>query len=505
MTGVRQISLMWCGVHLLLCLIWFVLTELKYRTFWRPSLQAFLPEPIPFLALGLVFLSNLLTSWRRYTHILMYTCSFILVGFFLWKAHFHVTQEMLIAQAGTLKVAFTALHGNSEALQQLNSFVVLEESRKLLTFAGMQMLMQFNVLQFLGLDAGTCLVYISFPIGMVITAFASPVIADPLTEVYVMSSLIAMIALLSSLQASRLQRQRFATDHALQLSLEREAETSQQLADQEREAREASIKADNILNHILKNLMADAAGCIYLFADGIQEPIPPELQQALGCLDRGMRWCRRRQALLRITAGTYCTSREQVDLRAFGENLVNGRNLACKFIDGVVLLDPLLCDVLLDNAINNALRHGDTSREPVTFSMELHPLNEHNAELTFAVTNRVHRHKPPIAGVRGVCAAGGGGIRSGKRPVGPPRAAAPIHGGGGAQHSPRTAAGGRHGGAAGDADGPAGEQSRRCPGGVGPLCRDRPAGAPHPLPRRFHGCPEAVGARPVPAPPLLHN
>ena len=30
-----------------------------------------------------------------------------------------------------------------------------------------------------------------------------------------------------------------------------------------------------------------------------------DLAQALSCLDRGMRWCRKRQALLRITAGNY--------------------------------------------------------------------------------------------------------------------------------------------------------------------------------------------------------
>eukprot|EP00668_Euglena_longa_P007008 GGOE01008371.1.p1 GENE.GGOE01008371.1~~GGOE01008371.1.p1 ORF type:complete len:677 (-),score=200.43 GGOE01008371.1:758-2674(-) len=397
MAEVRQIARLWCVVHLILSLTWFLLSGVKYSTFTqRPSLEAFLPEPIPFLAIGLVVLSNRLPSWQRYTHVLMYSGSLVLVGFIMWKGHFHVEQETLVAKSKSLKAVFDAIHDNAEALNRLNRFVNLEESRKAFFFSGVQLLMQFNVLQFLGLDLGTSLVCISLPITMVVTAYASPVVADGAIEVYVVCSLVALTALWSSLQASRLQRQRFATDHALQLSLEREAVTSQRLADQEREAREASIKADNILNHILKNLMADASGCIYLFAENEKRTIPPDLQQALTCLDRGMRWCRRRQALVRITAGTYCTSREPVPLRAFGEELANGRPLACQFVDEVVLLDPLLCDILLDNAINNALRHGDTSQEPVAFSMALHPLDEHAAELTFAVTNRTKGHKPPM-------------------------------------------------------------------------------------------------------------
>eukprot|EP00667_Euglena_gracilis_P003243 EG_transcript_3253 len=396
MAEVGQISKVWCAVHVLLCAAWFLLTELKYKTFWRPSLQAFLPEPIPFLAIGVVYGSTLVAPWRRYVHILMYLSSLVIVGFFMWKAHFHVTQEMAIARSSSLNLVFAALQGNADALKQLRTFVNQEETRKVFIFSEIQMLMQFNILQFLGLDLGTSVVYLSLPIAMVVTAFASPVVADPVAEVLAVSTLVSLLALLSGVQASRLQRQRFATDHALQQSLEREAQTSQRLADQERGAREAAVKADNILNHILKNLMADAAGCIYLFSDGVKEPIPPDLQQALGLLDRGMRWCRRRQALLRITAGTYCTAREAVHLPTFGKHLVNGRPLACHFVDDVVLLDPLLCDILLDNAISNALRHGDTSKEPVAFSMALRALTECDAELTFAVRNRVPGNKPPI-------------------------------------------------------------------------------------------------------------
>jgi hypothetical protein len=40
--------------------------------------------------------------------------------------------------------------------------------------------------------------------------------------------------------------------------------------------------------------------------------MPAELTQALQCLDRGMGWCRKRQALLRIAAKTYVPCRAAV-------------------------------------------------------------------------------------------------------------------------------------------------------------------------------------------------
>eukprot|EP00668_Euglena_longa_P019884 GGOE01024700.1.p1 GENE.GGOE01024700.1~~GGOE01024700.1.p1 ORF type:complete len:667 (-),score=195.69 GGOE01024700.1:238-2157(-) len=397
-TDVRQVSKLWCVVQLVLCVMWFLLTPIKYGLFRRPSLEAFLPEPLPFIAIAAVFISNYVACWRRYTHVLMYTGSLVIIGFLMWKVHFHVIQETLVAQAVTLKVVFGAMQGvdHVDALQQLKTYVNLEMSRKALIFSGVQILLLFNVLQFLGLDMGTATVYLSFPTALIMTAFISPIVANTVPEVAVLSSAIAVVAILSSFQVSRLQRQRFATDHALQLTLEREAETSQRLADHERRTREAAIEADNILNHMLKNIMADAAGLIWLFAATLQMAMPSDLEQALSCLDRGMRWCRRRQALVRITAKAYHPARMPVDLRAFGEALTNGRAVDCQFVDGVVLLDPLLCDILLDNAINNALRHGDTTQEPVAFRMEMRSLAEDEAELRFVVRNRAKPSRPRL-------------------------------------------------------------------------------------------------------------
>eukprot|EP00668_Euglena_longa_P006809 GGOE01008142.1.p1 GENE.GGOE01008142.1~~GGOE01008142.1.p1 ORF type:complete len:706 (+),score=191.03 GGOE01008142.1:138-2120(+) len=396
MTEASHISKLWCAVQLALCLLWFFFTALRYRLFWRPSLAAFVPEPVPFLAITAVFFSNYVARWRPYTHFLVYAGSLIIVGFLSWKVHFHVVQEMLLAQSLSIKAVYAAVQDNANALAQLQMYVNQEESRKALTLLAVQMLVQFNVLQFLGLGLGTALVYLSFPVALFTTAFASPVVADAIIEICIISTIIALTTLSSSLQVSRMQRERFATAHTLQLTLEREAATSLRLANHERQMKEAAIEADTILNHMLKNIMADAAGCIWLYVASIPGTLPADLEQALGCLDRGMRWCRHRQALIRLAAGTYRLSRVPVSLRSFGEALANGRALNCKFVDDFLLLDPLLCDILLDNAINNALRHGDTSREPVAFSMALELLDECAADLTFTVTNCCKPSKPKV-------------------------------------------------------------------------------------------------------------
>eukprot|EP00667_Euglena_gracilis_P007839 EG_transcript_7934 len=394
---VGHISKLWCAVQVTLCLLWFFFSALRYRLFWRPSLAAFLPEPIPFLVIGAVLLSNFMACCRPCTHILTYTGSLIIVGFLAWKVHFHVVQETFFAEAYTMKAVYTAVQNNTIALGQLQVYVNQEESRKALTFFAVQMLVQFNVLQFLGLGIGTACVYLSFPVALFMAAYVSPVVADAILEISIISTVLSLTSLSSSFQVSRIQRQQFASDHKLQVSLEREAETSQRLAEHERRAKEAAMQADTILNHMLKNIMADAAGCIWLFAATTSDPIPPDLQTALACLDRGMRWCRQRQALLRLTAGTYRASRVPVGLRAFGEALASGRALDCAFVDDCLLLDPLLCDILLDNAINNALRHGD-SGHPVTFSMQLEPADPaaRTATLTFTVTNHLKPSKPAV-------------------------------------------------------------------------------------------------------------
>eukprot|EP00668_Euglena_longa_P037468 GGOE01048242.1.p1 GENE.GGOE01048242.1~~GGOE01048242.1.p1 ORF type:complete len:870 (-),score=250.93 GGOE01048242.1:117-2534(-) len=164
--------------------------------------------------------------------------------------------------------------------------------------------------------------------------------------------------------------------------------------------RKASEQADTVLNHILKNTMADAAACIQLYADGKASQVSPDLSQAVTCLARGMQWCRKRHVLLRMSAGDYLPAMHPVSLGEFGEQLVRGRAVISSFPNQVVLLDEVLCDILLDNALNNAFRHGDPVDPQVQFLMELSPLeeptNSGQRQLTFFISNRACPNRPRI-------------------------------------------------------------------------------------------------------------
>eukprot|EP00667_Euglena_gracilis_P003917 EG_transcript_3930 len=181
--------------------------------------------------------------------------------------------------------------------------------------------------------------------------------------------------------------------------------------------RKASEQADTVLNHILKNTMADAAACIQLYADDKAAQVAPDLAQAVTCLARGMQWCRKRHVLLRMAEGDYLPTLHPVALREFGDQLVRGRSVLSSFPNEVVLLDDVLCDILLDNALNNAFRHGHPADPEVQFVVELTPFEEPASSaapsigsggfsrasshrqhrlLTFCVRNRADPNKPLV-------------------------------------------------------------------------------------------------------------
>eukprot|EP00667_Euglena_gracilis_P022323 EG_transcript_24783 len=230
---VQHIARLWCGVQLFLCLLWFSLSTVRYREFSRPSWEDFLP----FLAIAAVFASHAVPRLRAYTHILIIASPLVVMGYNAWRVHWYVVQETLMAEAYSLNHAFEELQGSVAAVRQLQTYVNVEVSKKVLMVAGVQMLTQLNVLQFLGLNYGTALLCFLFPASLTLTAFLSPVVASNILEVTLLCSAISLINLLCSCMISRMQRQRFAVDHELQVSLEREAETLQRLADHEKRAR----------------------------------------------------------------------------------------------------------------------------------------------------------------------------------------------------------------------------------------------------------------------------
>ena len=158
----------------------------------------------------------------------------------------------------------------------------------------------------------------------------------------------------------------------------------------------AAQKADGVLNHILKNNVVDAQTCSELFFD---EHLQDVLEQAQDLLFRSMWWCRLREAVLRIVEGSYKKAERNVSLRQFCHDLLVGRpgiTLDCPSM--TALLDPIACNIVLDNAITNAFRHGCTENQELRLKVEV---SNHDSQtstaLSFTLINRAKADKPPLS------------------------------------------------------------------------------------------------------------
>ena len=171
------------------------------------------------------------------------------------------------------------------------------------------------------------------------------------------------------------------------------------------QALEDGRRADSMLNHILKNNMADATGCIELFrrehpGDG------GKLSTACDILFRGISWCKLREAMLSIVAGRYEAKRCAVKIQEFTRDFVRGRDVALECPSAVVELDTTACNIILDNAATNAKRHGCPEDPQVKLRIDLSPTSpsasprfRSDAEPTqvrFLVTNAANAARPAL-------------------------------------------------------------------------------------------------------------
>eukprot|EP00669_Euglena_mutabilis_P011485 TRINITY_DN6117_c0_g1_i2.p1 TRINITY_DN6117_c0_g1~~TRINITY_DN6117_c0_g1_i2.p1 ORF type:complete len:518 (+),score=90.83 TRINITY_DN6117_c0_g1_i2:217-1554(+) len=158
----------------------------------------------------------------------------------------------------------------------------------------------------------------------------------------------------------------------------------------------SAMTADSILNHMLKNTLADAAAHIELFLAGSAPTCA--LQDSVLCLRRGMKACKQRQLYLKLVAGEYVPVQNAVHLKEFGEQLVAGRRVRGDFLDLTVCFDSALITLILDNALNNAFKHGHPEDPDVVFAihqLEYRPLL-HEALIEFLVTNQADPSRPPL-------------------------------------------------------------------------------------------------------------
>eukprot|EP00667_Euglena_gracilis_P004682 EG_transcript_4711 len=121
---------------------------------------------------------------------------------------------------------------------------------------------------------------------------------------------------------------------------------------------EVSQTAEGMLNTTVKNGLADAAANLQEFLNAGPQATVSVLQDTLLGLTRGLRFCRQRQAFLALVSDTYEPHFLEVSLKHFGEELLAGRAVAGDFVDERVLLDPLLCGLVLENAMAQAFQYG---------------------------------------------------------------------------------------------------------------------------------------------------
>uniref|UniRef100_A0A7S4LCM7 Response regulatory domain-containing protein n=1 Tax=Eutreptiella gymnastica TaxID=73025 RepID=A0A7S4LCM7_9EUGL len=166
--------------------------------------------------------------------------------------------------------------------------------------------------------------------------------------------------------------------------------------------------ADSVLNHILKNTMADALGCIEFFCRN-PNPNTSALSKACDILFRGMWWCKLREAMLSMVAGRYETVQSATDIQHWAQEFVRGRNVALECPTEVVKMDATACSVVLDNAMSNATRHGCPHDPQVKLAVEVldqdmdgqRACSEDNpcgrpVVLRFEVSNRANAERPPL-------------------------------------------------------------------------------------------------------------
>ena len=301
-----------------------------------------------------------------------------------FQVNVHAREWMAEARNAGLSLVFEAVQGNAGATQQLETYLgrelaVHETDSKLILY-GMQLILIVS----LGLSQSTLMCAVLMPVCFAGFAFTIPHIS--IMGCIVRGTILVLgsaFTLQLAVMISTGRRSEFWFFEFFETSL--------------KTAIEASRKADSILNHTLKNTMADAAGQIEMFLEhvGCSDNDAEHLQLCIASLYRGMRSCRHRQAYVQMAANTYEVSLQPVRLAEFVGRLVAGRRMRVQVPEGVLMLDATLCSLMLDNAISNAFRHGNPTDPAVRLTVTTEAITE-GLRLTFVVANQADATKPVI-------------------------------------------------------------------------------------------------------------
>eukprot|EP00615_Pteridomonas_danica_P014739 CAMPEP_0114406222 /NCGR_PEP_ID=MMETSP0102-20121206/21026_1 /TAXON_ID=38822 ORGANISM="Pteridomonas danica, Strain PT" /NCGR_SAMPLE_ID=MMETSP0102 /ASSEMBLY_ACC=CAM_ASM_000212 /LENGTH=531 /DNA_ID=CAMNT_0001572073 /DNA_START=418 /DNA_END=2013 /DNA_ORIENTATION=+ len=130
----------------------------------------------------------------------------------------------------------------------------------------------------------------------------------------------------------------------------------------------AGRSGDLALNHNLKNSIAGAACLLELDNQDQEQNGSSELRsrqkQVLNQLYRTMRWCTMRQVMVDVADGTYQSALSPQHVSNFlkaiaGDNM--GISFVIREISNIVAFDEQMVRLALENAISNAIVHGDGS------------------------------------------------------------------------------------------------------------------------------------------------
>eukprot|EP00668_Euglena_longa_P010625 GGOE01012865.1.p1 GENE.GGOE01012865.1~~GGOE01012865.1.p1 ORF type:complete len:721 (-),score=163.63 GGOE01012865.1:839-2914(-) len=388
---------LWC---IFLFFFFVVMDGLWYLS---PRTTVMLTLPYLLVLILLFFLLVLMNcapgSKRHIPTVLPLVCT-VIIGLVAWCVHRVISQTIQNAAELSLVQTMALVNGHAEIKAELESYIRDQLSRKCWYLAMLIMYINVDALRLTGTTHNALYVHLVPVLVILVTTYCSDQISRNSIEVISVAVVFAVYTVLSSTHMLAMFRDRFRFDYQLRQRMAKEAEMIEAARNVEAAQRQASQKADTMLNHILKNIMADAHGCIDLFLGKRGGDGADDLRRAQESLERGMRWCKKRQVMVQVNSGDYTPVLAPVSLKKLIDGMVYGRDIAVEMPDVTVCLDALLCEVVLDNAISNAFRHGDTTLGPISLVVSAtHTGKEQSMGVIFTLTNYTsdsHRLNPEL-------------------------------------------------------------------------------------------------------------
>eukprot|EP00667_Euglena_gracilis_P029601 EG_transcript_39498 len=110
--------------------------------------------------------------------------------------------------------------------------------------------------------------------------------------------------------------------------------------------------------------------------------------------------CKERQVYLKLLSREYVPVLQEVSLKQYAQQLVAGRGVRVEAVDLSVHLDSTICSLILENALSNAFRHGDSEDPCIRLFIESVSAQPHTREgfqrIRFTVENAADPDRPPI-------------------------------------------------------------------------------------------------------------